>query len=97
MADKMQVNREWATRGRVNRWPVQQIREAVLHELDALPESQLPNVLEYVRFLRLRAATDIELRERFTHAIETARKVAAEEQISEDDIGSELEKVRAKQ
>jgi hypothetical protein len=72
-------------------------RQAVLQEVAALPAEALPELLDYVRFLRLRTTRDEDLKERFLSALETARKIAAQEQINEETIDYEIQQHRTGQ
>ncbi|MBI1294782.1 hypothetical protein GC175_07465 [bacterium] len=75
----------------------QETRQAVLQEVYALPEEVLPELLDYVRFLRLRTTRDEDLRERFLSALDTARTIAAQEQINEETIDYEIQQHRTGQ
>lgn len=72
-------------------------RQAVLQEVAALPAEALPELLDYVRFLRLRTTRDEDLKERFLSALETARAIAAQEQINEETIDYEIQQHRTEQ
>ncbi len=69
------------------------IKEALLRELDGLPEDKTVAVLDFVRFLKSREEEDLE--RRFTLALEEARKIATQRGITETDILAEIKAVRA--
>ncbi len=69
-------------------------QELVLRELSTLPEEQLNEVLDFIRFLKVRALTDEELSRRFRDALAKARGIAAAEGISESDVAEEIRKTR---
>jgi hypothetical protein len=75
----------------------EQTRQALIQEVAALPDAVLPELLDYVRFLRLRTISDEEINLRFLAALSTARAIAAEEKISESDIDYEIQQYRAGQ
>lgn len=66
------------------------IRETVARELDKLPDEQLTQLLDYIRFLKLKSLPDQELDARFVSALETARSIAQREGITERDIEEEV-------
>jgi hypothetical protein len=71
------------------------VRESIMQELRGLPEDRLSAVLEYVRFLRLRALSDNDIDRQFDTALATARAIAQHEDITEADVEREISKVRA--
>jgi hypothetical protein len=75
----------------------EQTRQALIQEVAALPDAVLPELLDYVRFLRLRTISDEEINLRFLAALSAARAIAAEEKISEADIDYEIQQYRAGQ
>ena len=68
-------------------------RELVIQELDDLPDPGLFEVLDFVRFLKSQGS-GMNPDERFDRAGMIARRVAAEEGITEPDIRTETERVR---
>ena len=66
------------------------IRETVARELEKLPDDELTQLLDYIRFLKLKSLPAQELDSRFVSALETARQIALEEGISERDIAEEV-------
>jgi len=66
------------------------IRETVVRELDKLPDEELTQLLDYIRFLKLKSLPDQELDARFVSALETARRIAQQEGITEGDIQKEV-------
>ena len=66
------------------------IRETVVTELDKLPDEELTQLLDYIRFLKLKSLPDQELDSRFVSALETARRIAQQEGITERDIAEEV-------
>jgi hypothetical protein len=75
----------------------EQTRQALIQEVSALPDAVLPELLDYVRFLRLRTLSDEEINRRFLSALSAARAIAAEEKISEADIDYEIQQYRDQQ
>jgi hypothetical protein len=69
------------------------VRELVMQELGDLPDPGLFEVLDFVRFLKTQW-NGMSADERFDRAWRIARRVAAEEGITDLDIRSELETVR---
>lgn len=66
------------------------IRETVARELDKLPDEALTQILDYIRFLKLKSLPDQELDARFVSALEAARRIAQQEGITERDIAEEI-------
>ena len=73
------------------------VRQTVFREIQSLADDQLPSVLEYIRFLRIRLLSDQELERRFEAALATARAIAQQEGITQEDIEREVELVRSEQ
>lgn len=69
-------------------------REMVIRELNTLPPDKLGEVLTFIRFLKIRAKSDIELAREFKNAVAQARAIAAERGITEADIAEEINLVR---
>ena len=72
-------------------------REVVMRELDTLPTEQLAQVLDFIRFLKIRVKSDEELRKEFRSALAQARAIAAERGITEAEIAEEIHRVRTGQ
>ena len=68
-------------------------RETLIEELADLPEMGLYEVLDFVRFLKSQWETMLP-EERFDRAWMVARRVAAEQGITDEDITVEIEAVR---
>ena len=71
------------------------IRETVARELDKLPDEALTQILDYIRFLNLKSLPDDKMDARFVSALETARQIARQEGITEEDIRKEVEASRS--
>lgn len=70
-------------------------RETILQELEGLAEEQMPEVLDFIRFLKFRGE-EKRIRRRFAAAIETARAIAKERQLTDEDVLTEICAVRAR-
>ncbi|MBM3129232.1 MAG: hypothetical protein FJ009_11495 [Chloroflexi bacterium] len=70
-------------------------QELVIRELDTLPTEKIGEVLDFIRFLKIRAKSDAELEREFQSALAQARAIAAERGITEADIAEEIRQVRA--
>jgi hypothetical protein len=71
------------------------VREALLKEIDSLPENKQADVLAYVRFLKLGLGEPEQVRKRFQEALVEIRKEAAGRHLSEAEIEAEIRAVRA--
>jgi hypothetical protein len=71
------------------------VRQTVISEIQSLPDDQLPGVLEYIRFLRIKLLSDQELEDRFDVALASARAIAKREGITQEDVEREIEIVRS--
>jgi len=69
--------------------------ELILQELNTLPSDKVSEVLDFIRFLRIRVKSDAELARDFRDALAQARTIAAERGITEADIAEEIRLVRA--
>lgn len=70
------------------------VKEALLREIETLPEQKQADVLAYVRFVKI-GLGDIRLvNEKFDSALASARTLARERGITEKDIADEIEAVR---
>ena len=72
------------------------IRETVLQELEGLAEDRIPEVLDFIRFLKSRQEAE-RARQRFAVAVEEARAIAREHSITDEDVLEEIQAVRAGQ
>jgi hypothetical protein len=72
------------------------LRQQVIEELAALPDARVGEVLDYVRFLRFQSMSRAESDQAFKVALATARHIAKQEGITEEDIQTEIAKVRSK-
>jgi hypothetical protein len=70
------------------------VKEALLREIDSLPEQKQADVLAYVRFVKIGLADRRVLEERFDSALVSARASARERGITDKDIAEEIESVR---
>ena len=70
-------------------------RELVIQELDNLPPEKIGQVLDFVRFIKVRSKSDLELASAFRNALAKARTIAAERGITEADIAEEIRQARA--
>ena len=70
------------------------VKDALLREINTLPDAQQAEVLTFVRYLRVTRADDGTLRQRFDDAVSEARRIAAERGITEQDIAEEIRAVR---
>lgn len=71
------------------------IREAIIREIEALPEARQADVLAFIRFLKIGLADEQTVERRFTDAVTYARAVALKQGITEQDIEEEIRAVRA--
>ena len=71
------------------------LKEAILREIENLPEPKQADVLAFIRFLKIGLADEQTVEERFTIAVARARAIAQERGITEQDINNEVEAVRS--
>jgi hypothetical protein len=71
------------------------LKEMLLAEIETLPVQRQADVLAFVRFLKIGLGDDTMLDEQFAAALTQARQVAAERDITTQDIADEIESVRA--
>jgi hypothetical protein len=71
-------------------------RELVIQELTDLPEIGMFEVLDFVRFLKAQL-NQMSPAERFDRAWMIARRVAAEQGITDPDIAAEIDEIRQSQ
>ena len=71
------------------------LAQTIMHEIEALPEARLPNVLAYVRFLKLGLDADKkEIAARFDKSWARAKARAQTLNLTEADIEAEIRAVR---
>ena len=68
-------------------------REALLQELEDLPEGKIVKVLDFIRFLKAQKDED-EMAKRFAKALEEARAIARSRGITDEDVLEEIKAVR---
>ncbi len=68
-------------------------REALLQELEDLPEEEIVKVLDFIRFLKAQKDED-EMAKRFAKALEGARAIARSRGITDEDVLEEIKAVR---
>lgn len=73
------------------------IKEAVVSEIESLPEPRQADVLAFIRFLKIGLTDQQTIEQRFDDALARARLIAAERGITEQDIAEEIQAVRAGQ
>lgn len=71
-------------------------REIILKELEGLAEDQLPEVLDFIQFLKFRQEVE-RARQRFVAAVEEARSIAKERGITDEDVLEEIRAARSRQ
>lgn len=71
-------------------------RELVMEELSDLPEIGIFEVLDFVRFLKTQWSGQ-GAEERFDRAWMVARRIAADQGITDEEIAAEIAKVRQQQ
>lgn len=70
------------------------IKEALISEIETLPEPRQADVLAYVRFIKIGLADPATLERQFADALDRARLIAAQRQITDSDIEAEIQAVR---
>lgn len=68
--------------------------QTLLQEVAALPESRRPDVLAFVRYLRISLMDEDELERQYDTAVQKIRETADLYQITEADIEEEIRAVR---
>lgn len=72
------------------------LEQTILREISTLPETRLPDVLAFIRYLKLSIPSEEkELEERFDRALKSIRARAKEMNITQEDIEVEIRTVRA--
>ena len=68
-----------------------ELEQTIMSEISTLPETRLPDVLAFIRYLKLSIPKDQkELEERFDEALKSIRARAREMNISDEDIEAEV-------
>jgi hypothetical protein len=73
------------------------VKDALLREIETLPEQNQAEVLAYVRFVKIGLADIRVVNERFDSALTLARARAKERGITEKEIAEEIAAARAEQ
>jgi hypothetical protein len=72
-----------------------ELEQTIMMEISTLPETRLPDVLAFIRHLKLSIPKEQkELEERFDEALKSIRARAKELNITDDDIAAEIPAVR---
>jgi hypothetical protein len=71
------------------------LERAIMTEISTLPETRLPDVLAFIRYLKLSIPDEQkQLEERFDEALKSIRARAKELNITDEDIEAEIRAVR---
>jgi hypothetical protein len=71
------------------------LERTIMTEISTLPETRLPDVLAFIRYLKLSIPKEQkELEERFDEALKSIRARAREMNITDEDIAAEIRAVR---
>jgi len=71
------------------------LERAIMTEISTLPETRLPDVLAFIRYLKLSIPNEQkQLEERFDEALKSIRARAKELNITDEDIEAEIRAVR---
>jgi hypothetical protein len=70
------------------------LERTIMREMSTLPESNLMDVLTFVRFLKVSLPDKEKTRSEFKGALKDARKTAKKYKISQADINAEIRAVR---
>ena len=72
-----------------------ELEQTIMTEISTLPETRLPDVLAFIRYLKLSIPKEQkELEERFDDALKSIRARAKEMNITDEDIKAEIRAVR---
>ena len=72
-----------------------ELEQTIMTEISTLPETRLPDVLAFIRYLKLSIPKEQkELDERFDEALKSIRARAKEMNITDEDIEAEIRAVR---
>lgn len=72
------------------------IKEALLKEIETLPEDRQADVLTYVRFLKIGLAEPRQVETRFAEALASVRERAVAHGLTEAEIEAEIRAARAR-
>jgi hypothetical protein len=67
------------------------LEQTIMREISTLPESNLMDVLTFVRFLKVSLPDKEKTRSEFKEALQDARKTARKYKITQADINAEIE------
>jgi hypothetical protein len=71
------------------------LERTIMTEISTLPETRLPDVLAFIRYLKLSIPKEQkEIEERFDEALKSIRARAKEMNITDEDIAAEIRAVR---
>ena len=71
------------------------LEQTIMQEISTLPETRLPDVLAFIRFLKVSIPREQkEIEENFDKALKSIRASAAEMNITDEDIAAEISAVR---
>jgi hypothetical protein len=71
------------------------LEQTIMTEISTLPETRLPDVLAFIRYLKLSIPKEQkEIEERFDEALKSIRARAKEMNITDKDIEAEIRAVR---
>ena len=72
-----------------------ELEQTIMTEISTLPETRLPDVLAFIRYLKLSIPKEQkDLEERFDEALKSIRARAKEMNIKDEDIEAEIRAVR---
>jgi hypothetical protein len=72
-----------------------ELEQTIMTEISTLPETRLPDVLAFIRYLKLSIPKEQkEIEERFDEALKSIRARAKEMNITDEDIETEIRAVR---
>jgi hypothetical protein len=71
------------------------LEQTIMQEISTLPETRLPDVLAFIRFLKISIPREQkEVEENFDKALKSIRARAAEMNLTDEDIAAEIRAVR---
>ena len=70
------------------------LEQTLLREISTLPESRLPDVIAFVRFLKTSLPDKEKVRNDFKDALTETRSTAKKYQITQNDVDTEIRAVR---
>jgi len=71
------------------------LEQTIMQEISTLPETRLPDVLAFIRFLKISIPREQkEIEEKFDKALKSIRARAAEMNLTDEDIAAEIRAVR---